>query len=109
MDGIEANSNGMVSGETEALREKVPYTQLHQGRARKGGLIILTASTPPQQQIPSYQSLPKVPEVTSGSSACLRGDLAALCHLALPLPHRIMSFLCIYWAALGPTCSTRDL
>ena len=37
MDGIEANSNGVVSGETEALREKVPYTQLHRGRARKGG------------------------------------------------------------------------
>lgn len=94
MDGIEAESNRVVSGETEAQRGKVPSAQPHRGRARKGGLIILTASTPPQQQTPSHQSLPKVPEVTSGPSACLKGDLAALCHLALP--HRIRSFLCIF-------------
>lgn len=99
MDRIEAESNRVVSGETEAQRGKVPYAQPHWGRARKGGLIILTASTPPQQQIPSHQSLPKVPEVTSGPSACLKGDLAALCHLALP--HRIRSFLCFLFCCIG--------
>ena len=29
MDGIEAESNGVVSGETEAQRKTVPYIQPH--------------------------------------------------------------------------------